>query len=352
MVAIERVRRQRYGVILLDLSMPRMGGYEVLRQVDGLDPWVRFIIITADQDADRRIETVRERISACLSKPFLIPQLLRSVAAAYEDYARREPVAAPDSMPTLPVVAITPSNGDVSWSAVGLDADLGAPPSAARLLLGAVQRARNPLTGIQAAAEILQAQLVAADSRSRQVKRIMQDALRLERLLQSFAMVLEPVGAAERPQAVAPLLRSAVKVVEGEACDGHCRVSLDLPPDLPSVPLRFEQMRWAFAELIRNAMAAIEGQEGLVELSARWLRAEAKLAIDVVDNGHGIDAAQLQRLLGRPMEWDPCLGLRIVNWVVASHGGTLHLRGRPGLGSMVTVELPVAHSLAEQAGGY
>ena len=226
------------------------------------------------------------------------------------------------------------------------------PPAAGPLLLGAVCRGRNPLTGIQAAAEILNAQLAPDDSRRRYADRIIRDSQRLEHLLHSFAMVLKPPVEPARLHRLAPLLESAVRAVERDVCRAPAQVNLDLPADLPPIPLHPEQICWAVAELVRNALAAAdEEREGLVEVSVRCLPGEGNLVIEVVDNGRGIDAAQLRRLAREPVEGESCLGLRIVNWVVAGHGGTLRLRGRSGIGSMATIELPMSAPAPESAPG-
>nr|MDP9479256.1 response regulator transcription factor [Actinomycetota bacterium] len=57
--AVESCERLRPDLILMDLSMPKMGGMEATRRIKGLLPQTVVLIVTADASEDLILEAVR-----------------------------------------------------------------------------------------------------------------------------------------------------------------------------------------------------------------------------------------------------------------------------------------------------
>ena len=85
LLALEKLvhRRERYEVILLDLTMPRMNGLQliqVLRQQE--EAWVRkIIVVSGNQDAMQQATWLGIRFY--LAKPFDLETLLDLVSTCY-----------------------------------------------------------------------------------------------------------------------------------------------------------------------------------------------------------------------------------------------------------------------------
>jgi len=74
--ALEKVGREMPGVILLDMKMPRMNGWEFVREFRARHgPLVPIVIVTADYDAGQR--AAEGGAAGYLGKPFNIDELLR-----------------------------------------------------------------------------------------------------------------------------------------------------------------------------------------------------------------------------------------------------------------------------------
>lgn len=78
------IGRQRFGVILLDLSLPDGDGLELMGDVLKLKPAAKVIVITANGSINRAIEAMREGAFDFLVKPFDEKKLLSAVANAHK----------------------------------------------------------------------------------------------------------------------------------------------------------------------------------------------------------------------------------------------------------------------------
>lgn len=80
LAALECVREHEYAVILLDLMMPRVNGYEFLRTFAELRPQARpvIVVMTAfDATSVRRLGDLR--VQAILHKPFDVEQVVEMI---------------------------------------------------------------------------------------------------------------------------------------------------------------------------------------------------------------------------------------------------------------------------------
>jgi DNA-binding NtrC family response regulator len=80
--AIDILRNKNYDVILLDIKMPRVSGFEVLKFVQQKSPKTKVIMLTAYADVKNAIEAVK--LGACdfISKPYDLDDVLTSISKA------------------------------------------------------------------------------------------------------------------------------------------------------------------------------------------------------------------------------------------------------------------------------
>jgi CheY-like chemotaxis protein len=77
--ALLQVKHARPGVILLDLSMPRLDGFETLKRIRAFDPGIRVVIVTGNVDAAAHDRARAAGASAVLVKPVDLVQLVATV---------------------------------------------------------------------------------------------------------------------------------------------------------------------------------------------------------------------------------------------------------------------------------
>lgn len=84
--ALEMVREKDYGVMLLDLMMPDVDGFQVLEQLTGTDEGPVAIVLTAFASIDRVMQAAKLNAFAFIPKPFKNDELLLAVKNAMAQY--------------------------------------------------------------------------------------------------------------------------------------------------------------------------------------------------------------------------------------------------------------------------
>jgi two-component system response regulator AtoC len=82
--ALQKVKEEVPDVVLLDIKLPDMDGYEVLEKALRLDPTIIPIMITAFEDVDRVVRAIKLGALDYITKPFDLSKVLLSIEKALE----------------------------------------------------------------------------------------------------------------------------------------------------------------------------------------------------------------------------------------------------------------------------
>ena len=143
-------------------------------------------------------------------------------------------------------------------------------------------------------------------------------------------------------QALEPLLRSAVEMVQPVIEENQIEVRMNLPPTIPPLLLDDDKMRIVFTNLIKNACQAMPSGgtlEIVVEVS---ILQQDRVTVIVRDTGVGIPADELYRIFEPFYTTKPRgLGLGLVNVknIVEAHGGAVRVESEVGIGTTFFVRL-------------
>ncbi|HEY4070356.1 MAG TPA: ATP-binding protein [Sphingomicrobium sp.] len=179
---------------------------------------------------------------------------------------------------------------------------------------------------------------------SRRMLRIIEDLMSLSRIqADRFVAPSERVPVDE-------VIQTSVATAAGSRGSGQRRIEVDVANDLPPIQADRAQLVQLFDNLISNALRyGCDKPDSSVEISAR--RDGRWLIATVTDHGPGIPREHLPRVTERFYRVDAArsresggtgLGLAIVKHIIERHKGSLEIRSTLGLGTSVTVRLPVA----------
>jgi signal transduction histidine kinase len=330
--ALRRLTQDDFAVVLLDVAMPGMDGYETARLLRNQERsrQTPIIFVTAHETPDAGvIDAYSLGAVDFLVKP-IVPVILRSKVAVFvELYLKTEEIKRQQERLRQQQEEVLRTE---QLAAVG------------RLAAGIAHEIRNPLAAIKLLVEgALLPQTPRPLSRE-QLTVLHGEATRLERTVQEFLDFARPPTLHRRLQDVWGVVTQAASLVRPRA--QRQNVQLLLHPPAAPVPVEVDhgQLGTVFVNLFLNALDVLP-RGGVLEVYLERLAEGARLAIH--DNGPGIPPEILEQLFTPFLTSKPTgmgLGLWISRRIVEEHGGRITLANGPGGGTCVTIALPIAEA--------
>lgn len=118
--------------------------------------------------------------------------------------------------------------------------------------------------------------------------------------------------------------------------------------NVPTHSFDKDKMKQVILNLFQNAVQHTDSAHGIIEISLNMI--STGLELQVRDNGSGIPEAHLSHLFERFYRIDSSrarkyggagLGLAITKSIVEFHGGSIHVKSKPGEGTTFIVQLPM-----------
>jgi len=211
--------------------------------------------------------------------------------------------------------------------------------AAGLLAAGVAHEVGNPLTCISSLAQFLIAR--ASDPAMREgLENIEVHVDRISRIVQDLTRLTRPAPATLREASVGNLVDTAVNLARHNPAVRRMKMDSAVDPALPAVRVAPDHLVQVFLNLILNA--ADSGGH----LTIRAVRTGGAIRVIFDDTGCGMTAEEMRRLFDpfhstKDNETHLGLGLFVSHEIVMQHGGELLVESQPGVGSTVTVVLPM-----------
>lgn len=69
---LEKIKNNNYDIVISDLTMPRLNGMELLRELKTINPFIPVVVITGNSSIDSAINAMKEGARDFITKPFSI----------------------------------------------------------------------------------------------------------------------------------------------------------------------------------------------------------------------------------------------------------------------------------------
>jgi signal transduction histidine kinase len=177
---------------------------------------------------------------------------------------------------------------------------------------------------------------------------LQEEALLLSRLVDDLRALAQAEAGQLRlerkPTDLADLLRGVVASFDLQAESQGQTLTLDVPPELPTVHVDPQRVRQVVANLVSNALRHAP-ESGCVVVSVALHPGEVQVSVS--DDGPGIAAEDLPHVFDRFWQGSEArvdgsgLGLAIARELVRAHGGRIWAESAPGKGSTFHLTLPL-----------
>ena len=224
-----------------------------------------------------------------------------------------------------------------------------------RLFADISHELRTPITAMRGLAEVALRTRKDHESVYRgALGRIVDVSGQLTRLVNDLFLIARSDAGALDMQKAEVDLGAVVKAVVHDMQPLYEKAGATLRFETPEQPVTVagdkERLRQLLTILTDNALK--HGTDD-VEATIRLTASGGRCSIDVVDNGHGIEARELGRVFDRfyrgnrsnkPSNMGGGLGLPIAKSLVQAHGGEIGVKSELGKGAVFTVSLPLINS--------
>jgi two-component system NtrC family sensor kinase len=350
--ALSQLLRREYAVMLLDVQMPEMDGYEVARHAHE-NPVTRLVPIVFLTAQNRSEENILRGYGTgavdYLFKPIDSTILRSKVRVFLELHRTKKQIADGKKRLELTLTELEAAQAQLVQSAKM--ASLG------ELVAGIAHEINNPLafalshldTALRALPPI-EAELKPAESpvgttwdkmKSRMSE--MDIGLKRTRDLVVKLRTFSRLDGDERGLASVKACVDSVITILGHRLQDRVTIETDLgEPDL--IECYPGLLNQAIMNLIANSIDAIEGS-GTILVTSHGT-ANGRYRIAVKDSGPGIPQALLPRIFEpffttKPVGAGTGLGLSITYSIVQKHGGTLSVDCPPAGGTTMTIDIPL-----------
>src|SRR5436190_1317126 len=210
------------------------------------------------------------------------------------------------------------------------------------LSAGIAHEIRNPLAAIAGSAQVLKKSDALSPQEQRLMSIILKESERLNKSIADFLRFVKPQEKRPAEFDIAASLAETLDLLRNSPELGAAHtIEDDIAPPSYTIVGDADQIRQVFWNIARNAVQAMPNG-GTLRVTTFVLADRYNIVFS--DNGQGMTDAD-QRRLFQPFRTNfpsgTGLGMAISYRIVQEHGGTIDVASRAGLGTVITVTLPL-----------
>lgn len=338
--ALELSANNDFDLILLDIMMPGMDGFEVCRSLRRSQKTAEtpIIFLTAKTDNESIIKGFEAGANDYVTKPFNSAELTARVKTHLELNSKRKQLDGWNKLLESKVQLRTQQLEEANKNLVRIE------KSKSDFLSIISHELRNPLTELVGLNALMQMTPLNEEQMD-YIRSMQHSADRLARFSEMALLITTLQAGSSQPDlfplVVKILFNMAIHELQYSIKEKEIQITIDCKPDDILVVGDADLIRKCLVLLIGNAMNHLPGR-GKVALSAAQLN-EHEVCLQVSDNGNGFDASfialfnevNLNDPLPTRYSWG--LSLTAVKLMMEAQGGRLNIENNPNGGAKVSL---------------
>ena len=348
--ALTLIHAESPDLVLLDVMMPGMTGFEVLDAVDRERCDAAFIIVTGDDSVDSAIKAIRKGASDYLRKPFEPDELIIRVENVLKQREMKQAHMCVEAEKRQLENQLRQSQ---KMEAIGT------------LAGGIAHDFNNVLSIILGNTELALADMPNEYTAHKNLERILTASLRAREMIQQLLSFSRKEGSGRKPLRLNSVIAESLKLmraslptdisIERDICETECTTIADAT-----------QIHQIMFNLCTNAAHAMEPNGGVLTIRLRPVTLDSATAADtdglapgnyarlvVADTGHGIEKDTIDRI------FDPYfttketgkgtgMGLSVVHGIIKGSGGAIRAFSHPGRFTEFHLYLPMVDMVIDE----
>lgn len=313
--ALEMVPEYNPDLIVLDVMMPKIDGYEVAKRLkaDEKTKYIPVLMLTAKGEVEHKVKGLDIGADDYMAKPFDYKELsarvrsLLSIKATHEKKVEEEKSGALEQM--MEQVA---------------------------------HEIRNPLTSVGGFARKVFSRLPEGDVNKKYMQMIIEDVAILESMIKQLIELKSISISVQEPSDINEIIKEALKVFEQDIVQKGISVETDLTENLPLITADKKLLKRAFCNLIKNSIEAMETGTKILKITSRV--SGDNLELQFSDTGKGISRDKIRNIfdpLVTSKVYGPGLGLTFALRIIQDHKGTISVESEPENGTTFTIKFPI-----------
>ncbi len=341
---LQLLTEKKPDAIVMDIRMPGMTGIEGLRRIRLIDPHLSVIMLTGFGALETAKEALRLGANDYISKPFDAREMREVISRNVERTRlhRTSENAASEikelNNRLLQELAQKERLASLGQASAEFVHDIG-----------------NPLTIVWGYVQLLARKLEESEkgstpngvSSSKELEIIEQNVRLCRDLLTMWQSYGSVEAAPHRLISISEIVREVVESVGAMAKETAVELKCELTDDPCTLMGDAVQITRAIQNVIINAIQASGESKGSVTVGC--IRKDFYVDVRVADTGHGIQPEQIAKIFDpyfttKQGKSGTGLGLYITKKVVEDHNGSIKVDSTPGVGTTITIRLPLLNT--------
>jgi signal transduction histidine kinase len=218
--------------------------------------------------------------------------------------------------------------------------------SLGHLAAGVAHEIRNPLNAIGMGLQRLKKEFLPQEDSKKDeylsfTEVILKEIRRVNEIIEQFLTLSRPFQLNLRVSSLQDLLKNLITLFQEEASAQGITLQAEWKDDLSPIRMDSERLTQALINIMKNGMQAME-KGGILRIETHSLK--DRVSVVIIDSGSGIPPDQMEKIFNyyyTTKEKGVGLGLPIAHRIIEAHGGQLTVESKVGVGTKVTITLPV-----------